>query len=144
VLRSCWRLAANASDQAADDRDGETEQQDEGQNSPSRLEESDERTLQIGLINVWLDFSLQLLRVENQINRVELVGHLIASEVVDHALSFLRLVRVLVLQDRVDCGVNAVIEDVALSTGKRADGDERDQCNFIHFAYDLRLIWSCE
>lgn len=73
---------------------------------------------QVGLINVWLDFFLQLLRVENQINRVELVSHLIASEVVNHTLSFLWLIRILVLQDRVDCAVNAVIEDVALSEGK--------------------------
>lgn len=44
-----WRLTADTADEAADDADGQNEQGHEDANSQWRLEELNQRTLEIGL-----------------------------------------------------------------------------------------------
>lgn len=127
-------LAANASDETADDAEREQEEQDECGNAERRLEEDDERALDIGLVHIWLDLALQLVLVEEVVGRVELVGNVITTEVVDHALCLLVLIRVLIFQDGLNCCIDAIVgeafEHVALDDGKGADGEESYQDNF--------------
>lgn len=127
-------LAANASDETADDAEREQEEQDECGNAERRLEEDNEGALDIGLVHIWLNLTLQLVLIEEDVGRVELVSNVITTEVVDHALCLLVLVWVLILQDGLDRCVDAIVSEtfqyVALDDGKGADGEESDQDNF--------------
>lgn len=140
-----WNLAANASDETADDAEREQEEQDERGNAEGRLEEDNEGALDIGLVHIWLDLALQLVLVEENVGRVELVGDVISTEVIDHALCLFVFVGVLILQDGFDRCVDAIVgetfQQVALDDGNRADGEESDQDNF---AEGSRAKWKIE
>lgn len=92
----------------------------------------------VGFISKWLDFFLQLFSVEHNVWGVEFVSNLIASEVINHALSFFRVVWILVLQYCVNCWINAIVDcvfdDVALNEGNWADDEKRNQSEFAENA----------
>lgn len=114
-------LAADASDETADNTDGEQEERYQDADAQGTLEECNQRALQVGLVDEWLkfksmthsirlsclspahlDLTLQLFRVGDDVGRVEFVCNVIASEVINHALRLFRLIGILVPQDCVD------------------------------------------
>jgi len=68
LLARC--LAANASYQAANNADRKQEQCYENTNAQWALEEDDERTFPVGVLNVWLKFAAQLLMIGEEIRGV--------------------------------------------------------------------------
>jgi hypothetical protein len=85
----------------------------------------------VGAVDIWLDFVLELLLVCHQIDGVKLVGDFISAEIINHALSLSGFAGEVLVEDYmnglVDAFICKVSEDVALDKCNRADGDESDQ-----------------
>lgn len=127
-------LAANASDQTANNTDGEEEEANDGHDAQRSLEEHNDCAEHVGFVDIRSNFSLQLLIVEDDVRSIELIGYVVSSETVDHALHLFWLVWVLVLEDSVNRSVNCVIsggfQDIALSHSDCADNEKRYQNDF--------------
>lgn len=142
LLARC--LAANASYQAANNADCKQEQCYENTNTQWALEEDDERAFPVGVLDVRLQLAVQLLVIGENVGGVELVGDVIAAEVIDHALRLFGLVWILLFQHQVDNAISGIIciifDYVRLDKGSRADDKKRNQNEFAESFWKRKQV----
>lgn len=127
-------LTADASDQTADDAQCQEEEQDQSSNADWTLEECDECTLHVGLVDIRLNFTLKLFLIQQEIKRVEFVSNMIPTKIVYHALRLLVLARILVLENGVNGSIDTVVSDsfdhITFDQSEGAGGEESNQDKF--------------